>query len=233
MTRRCLDAGEGDSIVGRSYSSFNRTKRGFTLVELLTVIAILAALAALLFPVLSRARASARSASCLSNLRQIGLAMRMYCTDHDGSFPFAIDPGDRYTDNAWGTVPEFQALVSFLPMFQDVLQPYIRSRELFHCPADTGYVEREFGSDAMFALPTSFARYGTSYDYRTELAVYRVSEDNLPHPSSTPISWDAAGRWHGGEPDVEWRYNLVYADGHAKNLGVNAWIEALNPPLGR
>jgi len=53
-------------------------KRGFTLIELLVVIAIIAILAAILFPVFSRAREAARKAACLSNAKQIGLALMMY-----------------------------------------------------------------------------------------------------------------------------------------------------------
>ena len=58
-------------------------KRKFTLVELLVVIAIVSILAALLLPALSRARQSARTAACLNNLRQIGLAAVMYANDYD------------------------------------------------------------------------------------------------------------------------------------------------------
>ena len=62
-------------------------KRGFTLIELLVVVAIIAILAAILFPVFARAREQARRASCASNLKQVGLAMKMYIQDYDEQFP--------------------------------------------------------------------------------------------------------------------------------------------------
>jgi prepilin-type N-terminal cleavage/methylation domain-containing protein/prepilin-type processing-associated H-X9-DG protein len=64
-------------------------RRGFTLVELLVVIGILAVLVALLLPALSAARRKAQGAACQSNLRQLGLAIALYTQDHDGVMPMA------------------------------------------------------------------------------------------------------------------------------------------------
>ena len=63
-------------------------RRGFSLIELLVVIAIIAILAAILFPVFARAREKARATSCLSNEKQIAVAILMYCADHDGDGPY-------------------------------------------------------------------------------------------------------------------------------------------------
>src|SRR5437660_5346619 len=60
-----------------------RERRGFTLIELLVVIAIIAILAAILFPVFAQAREKARQASCMSNLKQFGVATQMYTQDYD------------------------------------------------------------------------------------------------------------------------------------------------------
>jgi prepilin-type N-terminal cleavage/methylation domain-containing protein/prepilin-type processing-associated H-X9-DG protein len=69
-----------------------RRREGFTLIELLVVIAIIAILAAILFPVFAQAREKARSASCLSNNKQIALAFGMYKQDYDETYPPAVDP---------------------------------------------------------------------------------------------------------------------------------------------
>ena len=61
-----------------------KTRGGFTLVELLIVIAIIMVLAGILFPVFAAAMERGRQASCLNNLRQLGIAMDLYCDDYDG-----------------------------------------------------------------------------------------------------------------------------------------------------
>lgn len=65
-----------------------QSRSGFTLIELLVVIAIIAILAAILFPVFAQAREKARSASCLSNTKQLGLGLVMYVQDYDETFPY-------------------------------------------------------------------------------------------------------------------------------------------------
>lgn len=70
------------------------SRRGFTLIELLVVIAIISILAAILFPVFAQARESARQTQCASNMRQIGLASRMYVTDYDETWFPALSVSD-------------------------------------------------------------------------------------------------------------------------------------------
>ena len=78
-----------------------RRRKGFTLIELLVVIAIIAILAAILFPVFARSREAARSATCKSNLRQIGMAIRLYAQDYDDTLGYRVN-GDRWLFNNTG-----------------------------------------------------------------------------------------------------------------------------------
>src|ERR1044071_1575229 len=146
-------------------------RNGFTLIELLVVMAIISILAALLFPVFAQARAAARSIVCVSNLRQAGMAFAMYTQDYNGYFPYAVDPADRDTPQIWNSLPAFKAEIPTLPWLHEVLQPYVKSRELFHCPGDRGIVIEDFTGLELDCLPTCYGKYGTSYLYRTEIAV--------------------------------------------------------------
>src|ERR1051326_6389239 len=100
-----------------------KRRTGFTLIELLVVIAIIAVLAAILFPVFARAREKARQTTCLSNQRQIGLALLMYAEDYDGMIvPWARGPGypgEPEADRLWG----------------GLLQPYLKNRGVLFCPS--------------------------------------------------------------------------------------------------
>jgi prepilin-type N-terminal cleavage/methylation domain-containing protein len=99
-------------------------REGFTLIELLIVIAVIAILAALLFPVFSRARDKARQAACMSNLRQLGTAFALYAADYDGYFPLPGESGFGNWDHRIGPFWFGTAL----PNDPLGISPYVRQR---------------------------------------------------------------------------------------------------------
>lgn len=200
-------------------------RRAFSLIELLVVIAIISILAGLLFPVFLSARGKAREVSCLSNLRQTGMSIAMYAQDHDGLYPYAVDPADRYTPQIWNSMPEFQAQIPTMSMIHEALQPYAKSKEIFHCPADTGFDLEDFTGleidptgNPKNAYPSSYQKFGTSYYYRTEIAARIAGEATFQKPAEVNVLFDGAGAWHGSHFPAVQRYNTVFADGHTKNL---------------
>ena len=104
----------------RNHSAFTLISSGFTLIELLVVIAIIAILAAILFPVFAQAREKARQTSCLSNQKQLGLAILQYSQDADGTFPAGNHAPNEWA-NGW-------------PL---TTAPYIKNLGVFRCPSDS------------------------------------------------------------------------------------------------
>jgi len=209
----------------------NGPRRGFTLIELLVVIAILAILAGLIFPVFARARESARAARCVSNLRQLGLAIGMYAQDYDDLFPYAADAADKYCPQIWSAYPAFQAQIPAMPFLHNVLDPYVRGADVWACPSDTGYDYLDGTNFPLRGRPTAYEAFGHSYFYRTELAFRRMSVSGLQAPSQTNVLLDSDGAWHGDRKEVERRYHFLYADGHVKKINRRQYYEAWGTPL--
>jgi prepilin-type N-terminal cleavage/methylation domain-containing protein/prepilin-type processing-associated H-X9-DG protein len=115
-------------------------KSGFTLIELLIVIAIIALLAAILFPVFSRARESARRTSCASNLKQMALGIAQYTQDYDERFPPHRRNGtDQYIVIATGAPVASCSSTSATCVrisWPDLIFPYVKSAQIFNDPSN-------------------------------------------------------------------------------------------------
>ncbi|HWQ93268.1 MAG TPA: type II secretion system protein [Clostridia bacterium] len=176
----------------------------FTLIELLVVIAIISLLAALLMPALGRAKASARAASCLSNLRQAGVALQLYVHDNNNRMPFIQD--------------QFPGVTNQYPGPNVVLASHLGNTNVLQCAAD-----RWPQADPL-PIPTAgsthFHQTGSSYSWNTLLNGQNA--DRLLvlgmdfGPTRTPVMYDKA-KFHLARGENK-AINFLYADGHIKNL---------------
>jgi len=165
----------------------------FTLIELLVVIAIIGILAALLFPALGRGKDKAKDTRCISNLKQLGIAVFAYADDHEGRLPSA-DP----------LVGSPVVATDPLPRICDVLATYLgystnampTTLTVFRCMKDTlEYFERE----------------GSSYQWE-----YIMNDRPIPTRSDrTPLMYDYENFHTGGTNGSKY---VLFADGHVSRL---------------
>ncbi|MBM3501083.1 MAG: prepilin-type N-terminal cleavage/methylation domain-containing protein [Armatimonadetes bacterium] len=142
-----------------------RRKSGFTLIELLIVIAIIAILAAILFPVFNQARKKALQTSCTSNLQQLGTAMRMYAQDYDDQFPYALYNDIANRGSAWADV---------------IFQGYVNNDQIYDCPAHNLRMDRFTG------VGYAQTRFIRAYEGQAGIGYSYGLNAMEPNPSLTP-----------------------------------------------
>ncbi len=216
-----------------------RSRIAFTLIELLVVIAIIAILAAILFPVFAQARESARRTQCLSNNKQVTLAVNMYLQDYDETFPTIIEDDNNN--------------LYYSPHL--LVQPYIKNQDIFYCPDRSD----NFGPKFKNQLPSQRA-YGLAYNIGpiyglsnpgglvnqygvlrpgivgwvgtaqaavvapastfmwgdTHSSIYMFESSNETLSSFTSNNASNGALRHGG------KWNMAFVDGHAKSVNWHA-----------
>jgi len=250
--RRCFGKGR-QATFPRGASPQGRFRVGFTLIELLVVIAIIAILAAILFPVFSQVREKARQATCLSNLRQIGLATMQYIQDYDERYPnnLALSiPGTVYGEDwtSWinaGVAPTFFISSIGLSYKADrsvafQLYPYIRNLSIFLDPNDPNgdrFAAGRWTSDK-FRL-SYFWHHGISLGFTGYKANFSgCNSTGNPHSiaviNKPTLLQMAQDNWVGMHTNQQpFRWNIAYADGHAKfTLYVDLGLPVQKRPWG-
>jgi prepilin-type N-terminal cleavage/methylation domain-containing protein len=211
---------------------------GFTLIELLVVIAIISILAAILFPVFAEAREKARQTVCLSNMRQMNLAVQMYAQDDDESLPLAA------TATATG----------FLN-WHDLLDPYVKNTQIWHCPSSNlalkdiyGNIVCHYGWNAYYLnlgvdvtniytlnnaagvslaavqVPSHTVMMGDNRGIDGRIPADHLSTDMLPPSQPDADYW--------GRPDPRHTDGVVVGlvDGHMKWLRTGGFYTGQSPP---
>jgi len=205
----------------------DRKKEGFTLIELLVVVAIIAILAALLLPALYSAREKARQATCMNNLKNLGLVVMMYANDYSGYVvPPDEDTASGPLTSQWGWESKY-GLSFGLSQF----------RNLTWCPSgqNDGYFQNAYADKAgnrvaAFVAPGKYQSYCYNYYMGYSSNGVRVWQklDRFRNPSRKLLILESnaseQGLIHPSYPLRFWKFrhggsmNILYLDGHVAPL---------------
>jgi prepilin-type N-terminal cleavage/methylation domain-containing protein/prepilin-type processing-associated H-X9-DG protein len=180
----------------------HKARRGFTLIELLVVIAVIAILAAILFPVFAQAREKARQAACLSNERQIGLALMQYTQDNNETYPsgpFLAPVDGTATGLGWA----------------GLCWPYVKSTQVYQCPddADVTQTATPQATPVSYSLNSNAAE-STQSDFSAPASTVLLCEVTGSVVQVTDISEGTSG------------YTTIPASGFMSSSGIGTLLSA-------
>jgi len=201
-------------------ASQRRSFGAFTLVELLVAVAVISVMASILLPVLGRARATAHSVECCSNLRQWGMALLMYTNDYEGYIPRRgqgsreLTKIDRESD--WfNCLPPYLGELPYGQLVAEGRQPMAGHKSIFICPSSEDPGCLHFFPYAMNRYLSPWARPEphniTEIPAWTRVAF--LAEGPGPYSSTEPWSkpFSVVAR-HGGKS------NVLFLDGHVRSF---------------
>ncbi len=223
-------------------------RRGFTLIELLVVIAIIAILAAILFPVFARAKAKARQTTCLSNVKQLAVSVKMYQSDWDDCFPKMENwepPPPLHTTgycHRWTYSVHWPTYPTSIP--GGSLQPYVQNDDILVCP-DWQKSQLTNGEPWRSYQGNIFLMYRDSSSWASP-----ICEGRIRNPADIIMMAEAEFGTEGAicAPGFPWtnqpvaftnpaaippttsrhmeNFNANFVDGHAKACSDNYWVPA-------
>jgi prepilin-type N-terminal cleavage/methylation domain-containing protein len=251
-----------DNSDGSSSRSCIGSGKAFTLIELLVVIAIIAILAALLLPALQKAKQAAQRATCLNNLRQLGVAVHLYAGDNQDHLPNpnwgigAIGnlPGWLYTPGA-GNVPPTIVANPVLVYQKGLLWQYIKNVNVYWCPVDASTTNQSYGlgtGSTYSQRPDKLSTYvmnGAALGFYAEKnPAFRLSDIRIPgvlmwEPNDRNADGTYAGGSYNDGADIPESTEgpgalhnpgsvLLYLDGHTVFMKRDTAVNLMNTALG-